>query len=192
MCFGSIFFKFTDTAFVRNECIIYIDKILIIRCKSVFDIVDIPAGTANINDLTQFRPTDISNALGEGVLPAVTSADAGDVLTVDNNGDWVAATPGNTSGDFSMGLSGTGTTVYWERSGNIVQLAAEFTLDTPHVAGTIFTIPSALLPKVGVRFYIFDSIGNQYLFALDTSGNVISDSNIPNRAIYFSCTYLAD
>ena len=40
----------------------------------------------------------------ESLLPAVTSADAGDVLTVDNNGDWVNAAPGGgVSGTFVQG-----------------------------------------------------------------------------------------
>lgn len=56
--------------------------------------VNIMPGTADIHDLTQFQPTDVNNALHEGALPLVTSADAGDVLTVDGNGDWVAAAPG--------------------------------------------------------------------------------------------------
>ena len=41
----------------------------------------------------------------EIVLPAVTSSDAGDVLTVDNSGNWVAAAPGGggVSGSFTQG-----------------------------------------------------------------------------------------
>ena len=53
--------------------------------------VNIMPGTADIHDLTQFQPTDINNALYEGALPLVTSADAGKTVAVDANGDWVLA-----------------------------------------------------------------------------------------------------
>ena len=45
-------------------------------------------------DVDKNSATPTYTEVYEAVLPAVTSADAGDVLTVDNNGDWVTATPG--------------------------------------------------------------------------------------------------
>ena len=65
-------------------------------------IADIPAGTANINDLTQFMPTDINNALGEGVLPAVTSADAGKTFVVNANGELVLANGGGVKHEMTV------------------------------------------------------------------------------------------
>lgn len=56
-------------------------------------------------DVDRNSATPTYTEVYEAILPTVTSADAGDVLTVDNSGNWTVATPGGggVSGSFTQG-----------------------------------------------------------------------------------------
>ena len=130
-------------------------------------IVDIPAGTADIHDLTQFHPTDINNALHEGTLPSVTSADAGKVLTVGSTGEWAARTPSLTN-EVPFEPSFTNANFRYVKNGNMVNLYAVFPVDTSISSGALMGhIPTEVQPPSYATGSLININGNYVPFYID-------------------------
>ena len=123
-------------------------------------IVDIPAGTGDINDLSQFYPTTISAEVEANELPEVTPADYGSFLAVDENGEWGLDSINLpiSSGTIPYTHANITANAYWERVGNVVTVTTLFHADYTGLSGDLFTLPYP--PKSGFGIYVRPSSNN--------------------------------
>lgn len=119
--------------------------------KPVFDGNNVVLGF-NVCSVTVNKnlATPVYSEVYEAILPAVTSADAGDVLTVDNSGNWVNDAlniPETESGSITYSHANITATAYWSRIGEVVTVTTLFHADYNGLTGTLFTLP--YVPKAG-------------------------------------------
>ena len=147
-------------------------------------------------DVDKNSATPTYTEVYEAVLPAVTSADAGDVLTVDNNGDWVAATPGANDGYTEILLSPS-------IPANVISRQATF--KTTHLCHLEFTIPTNTAlgagngiidttlpaPKDGaLDLVVFDvTTKTPYIVNIGASGALTAGEYISGASLYFCLDY---
>ena len=111
----------------------------------------------------------------ESLLPAVTSADAGNVLTVDNSGNWVndaISIPETESGSITYSHTDITAAAYWYRIGEVVTVTSLFHADYNGLTGVLFTLP--YVPKAGFGTFFRCSSPNADLQAWvsGTTGDV--------------------
>ena len=126
-------------------------------------------------DVDKNSATPTYTEVYEAVLPAVTSADAGYVLTVDNNGDWVAGAlsiPEVESGTIAFTHTDITANAYWYRIGEVVTVTSLFHADYTGSTGVLFTLP--YVPKAGFGTFFRCSSPNADLqtWVSGTNGDV--------------------
>ena len=147
-------------------------------------------------DVDRNSATPTYTEVYEAVLPAVTSTDAGDVLTVDNNGDWVAAAPGANDGYTEILLSPS-------ILANVISRQATF--KTTHLCHLEFTIPTNTAlgagngiidttlpaPKDGaLDLVVFDvTTKTPYAVNIGATGALTAGEYISGASLYFCMDY---
>lgn len=126
-------------------------------------------------DVDKNSATPTYTEVYEAVLPVVTSADAGDVLTVDGNGDWVAATvsiPEVESGTIAYTHTDITANAYWYRIGEVVTVTSLFHADYTGLTGVLFTLPYVPKAGFGTLFRCSSPSADLQAWASGTNGDV--------------------
>lgn len=126
-------------------------------------------------DVDKNSATPTYTEVYEAILPAVTSADAGSFLAVDENGEWgldAPVVPAVESGTIPYTHANITASAYWYRIGEVVTVTSLFHADYTGITGVLFTLP--YVPKAGFGTFFRCSSSNADLqtWVSGTTGEV--------------------
>lgn len=143
-------------------------------------------------DVDKNAATPTYTEVYEALLPAVTSANAGDVLTVDNSGNWVNDTlsiPGTESGTIAYTHTDITANAYWYRVGEVVTVTTLFNPAYTGLSGDLFTLPYQPKTGFGITYRPSDPTKADLRGWVSGSTGVVSISTTTDASVNYGASF---